>query len=277
MPIVKSPHPLRATVASQSRRRPFSSFGPFRIGVAVPWLLFATVMRLLAVEVPPVLGLVLLIAAQFAIFFAFLLAASKTMEFMDGASAIEKMQFDAQWRLAKFAYPRLQIVCCLLAALCAGAGRVLHSPWMLSSGRELVLGFDGIAYDQRSDLGRVLSAFLAATLLLIVLERAGNPKAGFAAVAAQFRRHWRYLLPAILLIGVVMMNLSVAQAYFRGFALDFTLYSAAPALLKNLNYVGFILAFASLRLIVTLAILYHALRAARRAEAAKGMPSSATT
>jgi len=151
-------------VAIQPIRLPTVSYGPFRLMEAVPWLMLAAAMRVLTVKG----GLVWLFASicsDIAIFLAFMSAARRMIELTDGKTALGRLSFAQQLIMARTVLVPviLMILVVSITVVCMGA----H--W---TGFNLLFGFDGIAFDQRTPFGMVWSAFLAAVCLLLLLKAA---------------------------------------------------------------------------------------------------------
>ena len=132
----------------------------------------------------------------------------------------------------------------------------------------MLLGFDGIAYDQQTIDGFLWSAFLAALTLLLVLR---FEKAGDADLVAAFKELWSrvyYLAPAILLVILIDIGLSILQGAARGVVFAFWTSDLAPSLVRALTFYAFVFTFAAARLWITLAILIYALRESYRRDPA---------
>jgi hypothetical protein len=79
---------------------PTVSYAPFRLLEAVPWLMFAAAMRTLTVRPFPV-WLAADICSDVSIFFAFLLAARRMIEFNNGRTKLGRLTFSEQLKLAR--------------------------------------------------------------------------------------------------------------------------------------------------------------------------------
>ena len=135
----------------------------------------------------------------------------------------------------------------------------------VAMGRKILLRVDGFLW----------SAFLAALTLLLVLR---FEKAGDADLVAAFKELWShayYLAPAILLVTLIDIGLSMLQGAGRGVVFAFWISDLAPSLVRALTFYAFVFTFAAARLWITLAILIYALRESyRRSPAA---PASGAT
>jgi hypothetical protein len=126
----------------------------------------------------------------------------------------------------------------------------------------LLLGFDGIAFDQFTRVGMIWSSLLAAivVMMLVTAEDTGKPQLIPAFV--EIARRWRFMLPAIAVVAVVHMLLNVVQGQARA-ALQAVWQDPAPLHL-NLLYFLFVFGFATVRLWATIVILIFGLRESYR-------------
>lgn len=222
----------------------------------VPWMMLSAAVRVFSVHG----GLTTFVAMQISdlcLFIAFLLAARRMIELADGVTTLGQLGFAQQVAMAR------KILLRVVGVVAAGAAVVyaLGFHWV---GLHMLLGFDGIAYDQQTIDGFLWSAFLAALTLLLVLryERAGDVR-----LVAVFRELWSralYLVPAILVVALVDVGLSIAQGAARGVMFAFWKSDAAPSLVRALAFYSFVFTFAAVRLWITLAILVFALRESYR-------------
>lgn len=222
----------------------------------VPWMMLSAAIRVLSVQG----GLVALVAMQISdlcLFIAFLLAARRMIDFTGGVTSLGRLSFGQQVAMGRKILPRV------IGVMIAGAAIVFTFgfPWV---GAHMLLGFDGIAYDQQTIDGFLWSAFLAALTLLLVLR---FEKAGDASLVAVSRELWSrayYLAPAILLVAVIDVGLSILQGAARGVVYAFWTSNVAPSLVRALTFYAFVFTFAAVRLWITLAILVYALRESYR-------------
>lgn len=222
----------------------------------VPWMMLSAAMRVLVVQ-GGVTALVAMQVSELSLFIAFLLAARRMIELAQGVTTLGQLSFAQQFRMAR------KILFSVLLVMAAGFAVVyaLGWPWVAV---HMLMGFDGIAFDQQTLDGFLWSAFLAAITLLLVLryERAGD-----ASLMAAFGELWRralYLVPAILAVCVVDIALSIAQGAARGIVYEFWRHGAAPSFVRAMAFYTFVFTFASIRLWITLAILIFALRESYR-------------
>lgn len=232
---------------------PKISFGPFRMLEAVPWLMFATSMRVLAWQ-----GLVpCLLLANAALFLAFVLAARRMVEFTNGSTELGRLSFEEQIGLTR------DVIVRIIPVLAGGvvASLILGFP---KTAPQLFLGFDGIAFDQNTDVGRAWSGALAALVLMMVLQAGRGESVELGAAARALARHAKWLVPAIALITLVNIGLTHVQGAGRLAVYYYWQDPLAPMLLKKVTYFIFIFGFAWVRLWITLAILVFALRESYR-------------
>ena len=124
--------------------------------------MLATAMRIVQVR-GGLVALCATVCADVSIFLAFLLAARRMIELTAGTTGLGKLSFTAQLAMARKVMIPIALMMIAAAVVVYGAG----ARW---TGMTMLLGFDGIAFDQRTHLGMVWSAFLAAVLLLMVLK-----------------------------------------------------------------------------------------------------------
>lgn len=240
----------------QPIRLPVVSYGPFRLVEAVPWLMFATAMRIIQVQ-GGFVAIFAMVASHIAIFLAFLLAARRMIELAEGTTGLGKLSFRDQLILARKVMIPLALLILAVSLAVSAAG----APWL---GRNLLLGFDGIAFDQFTLTGMGWSAFLAAVLLLMVLKAESGGRASLFVALRELGRRAACMVPAIAVLTVTDMLLSGVQGLVRGVVYAYWHADLTPQIFKTMIYFFFIFGFASLRLWVTLAILIFALRQSYR-------------
>lgn len=245
-----------AALAIEPIRLPTVSYGPFRLMEAVPWLMFATAMRIVEV-LGGLVGLCASVCSHLSIFLAFLLAARRMIELADGRTGLGRLSFLEQLILARKVL--LPIVLLMLAscAVLIGAG----ARWTALNS---LLGIDGIAFDQYSYLGMVWSAFLAAVTLLMVLKAESTGHADLFAILKELWQRAPCMLPAIVAVAAADIGLSVVQGMVRVVVYAYWHTPGPPQLMRTMVYFFFIFGFASVRLWVTLAILTFSLRESYR-------------
>ena len=238
---------------------PKLSIAPLRLMEAVPWLMLASAMRFIAYG-NKLLALPAMVMADLALFLAFLLAAHRMIEFADGRTRLGWLsvyeQIELGWRVIH------RVVLLLIAA--ALAFNVLGAREVAP---HLMLGFDGIAFDQFTKAGMFWSATLAAIVLLMVVQAGLNRSVTLSGALRELWQRSGCLLPAIMAVALFQFGLSFVQAFARSGVQLFWTTSGAPTIVKNFVYFAFVFSFASLRLWVTLAILTFALRESYRRNA----------
>lgn len=243
---------------AQTRTWPVVSFAPYRLLEAVPWLMLASALRFLAWS-KPVLAAPLIAFASFSILLAFMLAAGRMIEFADGTTQLGRLTFSDQLRLARRILWQILILLVL--------GTIAADAFAPDLTIFLLAGFDGIAFDQFSNIGIVWSVILAAVVLLMVVRADSGAGVQLVGTLRELWSRRRCMLPAIAVLALLMVAFSALQHQARGLvALYFQ--TDAPVQIKNLVYFFFVFGFAAVRLWLTLAVLVFALRESyRRAEA----------
>ena len=112
---------------------------------AVPWLMLASAMRFLAYGHRGA-AILALIIANLSPFLAFLIAAQRMIEFADGRTALAHLTFKEQVVLARRVIDRVLV-------LLVGAVAVLYLLGAEELAPYMMMGFDGIAFDQFSKTG----------------------------------------------------------------------------------------------------------------------------
>jgi len=228
--------------------RPETSFGPFRLLHALPWLILAAAMRVIAWGGGGA-ALPALIVADIAILLAFFATAQRSIEVAGGQSSLGELTFVEQIRFAFSILWRVALMMITAAVVASAAGFTDFAPHLLA-------GLDGMAFDQHTQLGRFWSAGIAALVLLIIVhaERNNGEIALFAALA-EFARRAAWLGAAVIVLGLVNIALGFGQEVVRKTILVYWHTSSASQFTKNLIYFVFVFSFAMLRLWITLTIL----------------------
>lgn len=235
---------------------PIASRAAFPFLAPVPWLMLASAIRFVGWFFGPA-GFLFLAASDLAVFMAFLLAAHGMIEWTGGRTRIGRMPFRDQialgWQILKRVFGLLLAVV-VIAGFVFGRGAV----------PPLLLGVDGIAFDQAGWIGMVWSAVLAALILLMLVQIGeGSGPALFPALA-EFTRRAAYLLPAIAVGTILLVVLSAVQGWVRVPMAAMMHVPEIPRVLSHLVYFAFVFGFATLRIWIIVTILVHALRASYR-------------
>jgi hypothetical protein len=245
---------LRKSLQNQNAV-PQRSFGPLLLLHALPWLILAAAMRVLAVTSagrgPVVLEI---IVANLAVLQAFLATAQRSIEATGGDSQLDNLDFVTQYRLSRAILWRLALLMAAVAIGLALSGFGDIAPHALG-------GIDGMAFDQLTSGGKFWNAAIAA-LVLLILVHAGQNRGEVALFAAfgEFARRWFWLGSAVLVLGIAYLGLGWVQGVARGIIWNFWQLSDASQFIKNLVYFVFIFGFAMLRLWMTLLILTFGLK-----------------
>jgi hypothetical protein len=125
----------------------------------------------------------------------------------------------------------------------------------------VMVGIDGMAFDQFTDLGKFWSATIAAlTLLMMIGAEHNQGRVNFFDAVGEFARRIVWVGAAVIVLGVVYLGLGFGQELVRSTIWDFWQTSSSSQLTKNLIYFVFIFSFAMLRLWITLLILTYGLK-----------------
>lgn len=233
--------------------KPDTSFGPLRFVEALPWLIMAAALRFMAFKGSP-LAVAAIACADLAVLQAFILVANRSIELAHGQTNLSSLGPLEQFRLARAIFGRtllLMIGACAAVAVAGGRSHAIT----------LLIGVDGMAFDQFTTAGRFWSATVAAlVLLMIVGADANDGKVRFFAAVAEFGQRWVWLCASILLLSAIYIGLSFAQGLVRDAIGVYWQTSSDSQFLKNLVYFVFIFSFAMLRLWITLLVLTFGLR-----------------
>jgi hypothetical protein len=232
---------------------PQVSFGPFRFLEALPWLIMAAAMRVIAfgggaVAFPAIL------VASIAVLHAFLVVAQRAIELNDGQTTLGELAFAEQFSLTKAVLWRIALL--MLVADCSlmAAGYVGIAPHMME-------GLDGMAFDQWTDIGKLWSAVVAALVLLMMVDAERNRgQVGFFRALGELGRRALWIGTAIIVLGALYLGLGLGQGWVRSAIWTFWQLPSASSFIKNLIYFVFIFSFAMLRLWVTLLVLTYGLK-----------------
>jgi hypothetical protein len=237
------------TLSARKHDLPNISYGPFRLMEAVPWLMFATMLRFINVGHPPFVSVAFDIVEALSIFLAFLLASRRMIEFNGGQTRLGDLEFADQlrlgWKIIRYVF--------LLLFAAAFIGSIFLGLW---TGLYLLLGFDGVAFDQFSHIGRLWSSILGAVVFLMVMQAANGEPVKLRGALKEFAARRMWLVSAVFAVFLVQM----ALYYIQGIARIAMFTWSLPGRPNNLVYFFFVFGFASVRLWATLAVLTFALR-----------------
>lgn len=242
-----------------SRALPSASYGPFwRIG-AVPWLLIAALMRVVAFG-GGLIALPALVIADVALLLAFVIVTWKMVAMTNGQTSLATASFSRQLTMTRRVL--VPIFGLLLAATALAAlSRLLAEPGLL------MMGFDGIAFDQRSHIGRFWSGIVAAIVLLMVLQVDAHEKPSLLRALREFLRRAAWLVPGALLVAALSILLHPIQGWFRATITGMWFKADASQGIKIALFFSYVVIFATIRLWLTVAVLVFALRRSYRSGA----------
>src|SRR5262245_38519706 len=230
---------------------PQTQFGPFRLLHALPWLVLAAAMRVIAFGGGAV-ALPAIIVANLAVLQAFLATATRSIEAEGGQTGLGNLDFLEQFQL-------MRVVLWRIVGLMMGATVALVALGFDKFAANM--GIDGMAFDQVTVTGKFWSAFIAAIILLILVGAERNRgRVGLFAALGEFARRWYWLGGAVVVLGIAYLGLGLIQGWVRSAIRIFWQTSDASQFIKNLIYFVFIFSFAMLRLWMTLLILTYGLK-----------------
>lgn len=162
--------------------RPETSFGPFRLLHALPWLILAATMRVIAFG-GGAIALPAIVVADISVLLAFFATAHRSIEGAGGRSSLGELTLGEQLKLSFSVLWRIALVMIAATLGTAAAGHVAYAP-------HLMAGLDGVAFDQFTHLGRFWSALIATLVLLMIVhaERNDGRIELFAAIGEFARR-----------------------------------------------------------------------------------------
>jgi hypothetical protein len=232
---------------------PQTQFGPFRLLHALPWLVLAAAMRVIAFGGGAV-ALPAIIVANLAVLQAFLATATRSIEAEGGQTGLGNLDFLEQFQL-------MRVVLWRIVGLMLGATVALVALGITGMAPDMLYGIDGMAFDQHTVTGKFWSAFIAALILLILVGAERNRgRVGLFAALREFAGRWYWLGGAVIVLGIAYLGLGLIQGGVRSAIRNFWQTSDASQFIKNLIYFVFIFSFAMLRLWMTLLILTYGLK-----------------
>ena len=237
----------------QQHTFPNVSFGPFRFFEAMPWLVLAASMRVIAFN-SPLIAIPATVFASIAVLHAFLVVTQRSIELAQGQTGLGALDFTEQSRLTRAILWRIGLLMLAASIAVLAAGYTSVAPHMMN-------GLDGMAFDQFTDIGKFWSAAVAAlTLVMIVGAERNDGRVSFREAAAEFARRGLWLGAAVIALGITYLGLGLGQGLILNALWHFYQTSAAQPLIKNLIFFVFIFSFALLRLRVTLLVLTWGLK-----------------
>ncbi len=238
---------------------PSVSYGPFRQIGAVPWLLLAALMRVVAFG-GGLLALPAILIADVALLMAFVIVTWRMILMSRGQTDLGQLKLAQQLKMTRAVLVPV-FVLLIVAAVAAGCSGLFEQP------QEFMLGFDGIAFDQRTHFGRLWSALVAALVLMMVLQVDESAKPSLFGALRQFGQRAGWLVPGVLLVAAISILLHPVQGWFRMLIRDVWFGEGMPTGIKALLFFSFVVIFATVRLWLTVAVLVFALRQSYRVPA----------
>lgn len=224
---------------------------------AVPWLMLATAMRFIYATHTGLLWFVTFFVANICIFLAFMVVAHQLIQQAGGRTELGSLAFGKQVAIGRNVVLRITLLLTGLSFAVAWLG----APTLAE---HLLFGFDGIAFDQDSRLGFLLSSFLAALILLMLLAGERGERGTILRAVAEFAARRNSLVPAVLAVALFLLVLSAIQGVVRAIVYEFGQMPSVPFAIRNFAFFIFVFSFATVRLCGCLALLVYALRRSYR-------------
>lgn len=248
---------MSLALRQQRLTRPNVSFGPFRFFEALPWLILAAAMRVVAYGGGPV-ALPAIIIASIAVLLAFVLVTQRSIELAEGQTGLGSLTLTEQVKLALSILVRVTLLMFAGGLLAIFTGFVKVAP-------HLMLGLDGMAFDQFTVPGKFWSATVAAlVLLMIVGADANNGAVDFMSAVKEFGRRFVWIGASIAALGAIYIGLGFVQGAVRHAIWIYGQAAPHGHFVKNLIFFVFIFSFAMLRLWITLLVLTYGLKQSYR-------------
>ena len=129
----------------------------------------------------------------------------------------------------------------------------------------MMLGVDGMAFDQFTVIGKFWSATVAAlVLLMIVGADANNGTVSFFSAVKELGRRFVWIGATIVILGAIYIGLGFVQGLVRHAIWIYGQSAPHGHFVKNLIFFVFIFSFAMLRLWITLLVLTYGLKQSYR-------------
>ncbi len=191
---------------SQQPARP-GAFRPALLLETVPWLMLAAALRIVVYN-GGIAAFPAEIGANAAIFIALLLCARRMIEFTSGTTQLGYLSLHDQLVLAyRVLHPVGLVIVGLYIGLSLMGARTLAPSFYF--------GFDGIAFDQTSNLGRLWSTVVATVVLLMVVRYEHGQRPSMLGAVREFTARWKYLVAGIAVAALFQIVLSPVQGYVR--------------------------------------------------------------
>ena len=249
--------PMSLALHQQRLNRPHISFGPFRFLEALPWLVLAATMRVINYGGGP-FALPAIIIASIAVLLAFVLVAQRSIELAEGQTSLGSLTVAEHVKLALGILKRVALLMVAAGMLVGLAGFTEFAP-------NLMLGLDGMAFDQPTTMGKFWSPTVAAlVLLMIVSPDANNGIVDFLSAVKEFGRRFVWIGATIAVLGAIYIGLGFVQGAVRHAIWIYGQTAPHGHFVKNLIFFIFIFSFAMLRLWITLLVLTYGLKQSYR-------------
>jgi hypothetical protein len=235
-----------------------ASFGPFRVLEALPWLLLASLLRVMAFG-DAVFFPICTILADLLVLKAFLAAMRHSMESVGLQANYGQRDARAQSRLFGAIFGRIGLLLISAVMGVITLGLLVSMPDLTRSALHALVGLDGVAFDQGTKGGMFWSATIAALTLLMILRAAREGEVSLFAAVRELAARFVWLGPAIVLVGVVYIGLSFGQGMVRAVVTHW-FGSDQQQLIKLVVFFAYVAGFATFRLWLTLLILTYSLK-----------------
>lgn len=244
---------MKSRARTAALRFPQTSFGPMRFLDALPWLVLAAAMRVIAFGGGPI-ALPAIFVATVAVLQAFIAVTRSSIEASGGETALGGLTLREEFQLS---LKILWQVTLLMLVASVPMSYLMPNPIEA----HMMGALDGMAFDQANIIGKPWSAIVAALVFLMIVgaERCGG-KADLRDATRELVVRWKWLGVAIVALTVAYFILSIGQGLVRNAIWLFWQTSLASQFTKNLIYFVFIFGFAMLRLWMTLLVLTWGLK-----------------
>lgn len=201
-------------------------------------------------------------ASEAIVVLAVIYASEQVIALLHGRSGLHRLDFLNRFQLCFQTFLPMTIACMTLAIVSDLIAD--HAGWEDFNGHNIFLrGVDGIAFDQKTDAGRVFSTTLAGLLIVFVIERAQRSALSLRRAARIFVRHSVYLAAGVAVASLFLFWLAGVQQAVRTDVMA-TVHSLDSLLAKNATIALFAGGFACLRLVAVVTIFTLVLRASYR-------------
>ncbi len=201
-----------------------------------------------------------IVIADVSLLLAFVIVTWKMVTMTNGQTSLAERGLAQQLAMTRSVL--VPIFGLLIAATCAaGLSGLIADPG------QLMMGFDGIAFDQATHIGRVWSAIVAAIVLLMVIQVDEGQKPSLFRAMGELLQRAAWLVPGTLLVAALSILLHPIQGWFRSVITSLWFKADAPQGIKIALFFSYVVIFATIRLWLTVAILVLALRRSYRSGA----------